>query len=152
LYSKSAEHDDAGQALPVFMCVLVQHLHLAHHIDSTELDDTGHGLSRFVCLLVRKAPHPIRHHLYSAGSVCVRSLAGIVGSNPAWPWCLSLVNVEFFEVEVSGQGCSTVQNSHTECCDCEASYMRWHWLTVGCSAMGTHFIKSSLLFRHCSNF
>jgi hypothetical protein len=47
--------------------------------------------------------------------VCGRSLAGIVGSNPAWPWCLSHVNVEFYKVKVSGQGWSIVQRSHIQC-------------------------------------
>jgi hypothetical protein len=44
------------------------------------------------------------------------SLAGIMGSNPAWGHgCLSLVSVAFCQVQVSATGRSLVQRSPTEC-------------------------------------
>ena len=59
--------------------------------------------------------------------VCVRSLAGIVGSNPAGAWIYVVVSVVRCQVEVSVSGLSLIQRSHTECgssgeCDGEAHY------------------------------
>ena len=60
--------------------------------------------------------------------LCGRSLAGIVGSNPAGSWmdgCLSLVSVMCCQVEVSIMGRSLFQRSPTERgvseCDLETS-------------------------------
>jgi hypothetical protein len=63
---------------------------------------------------------------WSQAWVCSRSLAGVVGSNPAGGHgCLSPVSVVCCQVEVSASGCSLVQGSPTECgvfeCDREAS-------------------------------
>ena len=33
MYNKSVEHDDTGQTLTLFMCVLIHHTHQAHHTD-----------------------------------------------------------------------------------------------------------------------
>jgi len=63
--------------------------------------------------------------------LCGRSLAGIVGSNPAGTWmdgCLSLVSVICCRVEVSIAGRSLVQRSPNERsvseCDLETSSKR----------------------------
>jgi hypothetical protein len=58
--------------------------------------------------------------------VCGRSLAGIVGPNPAGAWIfLSFVSVMCCHVEFLASGLSLVQRSHIECgvyeCDREAS-------------------------------
>jgi hypothetical protein len=73
--------------------------------------------------------------------VCGRTLAGIVGSNPAGGMdvSLSLVSVVCCQVEVCALGWSLVQSSRTECvfhCDREASTLRRPWPTRGCSAVG----------------
>jgi hypothetical protein len=61
----------------------------------------------------------------SKAEVCGRSLAGIVGSNPARIMdCLSVVSVVCCQVEVPASGWSLVQRSPTECaseCDREAA-------------------------------
>jgi len=63
--------------------------------------------------------------------VCGRSLAGILGSNPAGVVCC--------QVEVSASGWSLVQKSPTECgvseCDHESSTMRTPWPTGGISVI-----------------
>jgi hypothetical protein len=69
---------------------------------------------------------PIPVAVRSKAWVCGRSLAGIVGSNPAkGHGCLSLVSVVCCQVEVCATGLSLVQRSPTEYgvseCDREAS-------------------------------
>ena len=73
--------------------------------------------------------------------VCVRSFAGIVGSNPAGCYgCLCLGSVVCCQVEVSVSGWSLVQRNLTECglseCDREASTIWRPWPTSGCWVMG----------------
>ena len=46
-----AEHDDTGQALTVFTCVLVQYPQIAHHSDSAKHDDTGQALTQCMFIL-----------------------------------------------------------------------------------------------------
>jgi hypothetical protein len=62
----------------------------------------------------------------SKASVCGRSLAGIVGSNPVAGMDVCLLCVVCCHVEVSATGWSLVQRSPTECgvseYDREASY------------------------------
>jgi hypothetical protein len=66
--------------------------------------------------LSRKCTLPISVAVQSKAWVCGRSLAGIVGSNPAGAWkSLSLVSVVCCQVEVSASGWSLVQRSPTEC-------------------------------------
>ena len=50
-----------------------------------------------------------------AARVCGRSLAGIVGSNPAGHGYLSLVSVVYCRVEVAAKGRSVIQRNPTEC-------------------------------------
>jgi len=70
--------------------------------------------------------------------VCIRSVAGIAGSNPAGGW-MSVVSVVRCQVEVSASGWSLVQRRHTECgvseCDRESSRRRRPWHTRVCGAM-----------------
>jgi hypothetical protein len=47
--------------------------------------------------------------------VCVRSLAGVAGSNPAVGMDISLVSVVCCQVEVGAPDRSLVQRSPTEC-------------------------------------
>jgi hypothetical protein len=55
--------------------------------------------------LCKKNPEPIPAVARSKAWVCGRSLAGIVGSNPAGGHgCLSLVSVVCSQVEVSASG------------------------------------------------
>jgi hypothetical protein len=75
---------------------------------SADHDDTGQALTQFICVLVTP---PITHRPDRTGSVCRPKLAGVVGSKLARSWCLSLVNFEFFEVELCGPECSIVQRS-----------------------------------------
>ena len=60
--------------------------------------------------------------------VCGRSLAAIVGSNPAGSMDVSLVNVVCCQVEVPAPGRSLIQRSPTESgvskCDLETSTVR----------------------------
>jgi hypothetical protein len=83
--------------------------------------------------------------------VCGRSLAGIVGSNPAGgvDVCL-LLSVVCCQVEVSASGSSLVQRSPTECgmseYDREAWIMRRPWLTRGCCATGKKICFSVPVF------
>jgi len=51
-----------------------------------------------------KLLRPIPVAAQSMAWVCDRSLAEIVGSNPPWHGCLSLVNVVRCQVEVSALG------------------------------------------------
>jgi hypothetical protein len=46
--------------------------------------------------------------------VCVHSLAGIVGSNPAGAW-MSVVIIVRYKIEVSASGWSLAQRSPTDC-------------------------------------
>jgi hypothetical protein len=68
--------------------------------------------------------------------VCGRSLAGIVGPNPASGTLLSVV---CYQVEVSASSWSLIQRSPTDCgvseCHREASTMRRPWPTGGWRAM-----------------
>ena len=79
--------------------------------------------------------------------VCCRSLAGILGSNPAGTW-LSAVSVVCCQVEVSATGRSLVQRSSTECgvseSDREASITRRPWPTRGCCTMEKKFSRNIL--------
>ena len=76
----------------------------------------------------------------SKASVCGRSPAEIVGSNPTGDLeCLSVVSAVYFQVEVSATGRSLVQRSPADCgvfeCDREDSIMRKLWPTGGCRTM-----------------
>jgi hypothetical protein len=79
-------------------------------------------------ILSRKKKNPIPVTAPSKASVCGRSLAGIVCSNPAGGMDVCLVSVVCCQVEVSATGWSLVQRSPTECgvseCDREASTRR----------------------------
>jgi hypothetical protein len=55
---------------------------------------------------------------------CVRSLAGIAGSNLAGGMGVSLVSVVCCQVEVSVSGWSLVQKNPTEC---GVSFWVWSW-------------------------
>jgi len=57
---------------------------------------------------------PISVAARSKAWVCGRSLAGIVGSNPAGAW-MSVLSVVRCQVEVSATGRSLVQRSPTDC-------------------------------------
>jgi len=59
-----------------------------------------------------KAPVPVAAR--SKAWVCVRSLAGIVGSNPTGGMDVSVVSVVCCHVEVSATGLSLVQRSPTD--------------------------------------
>ena len=75
----------------------------------------------------------------SKARVCNRSLAGIVGSNPAGGMDVCLVSVVCCQVEFSASGRSLVQRSPTECGVSErdhgSSIMRRPWPTGGCCAV-----------------
>jgi hypothetical protein len=75
-------------------------------------DKPGRGFTRTIQMAGR-----------SKAWFCGRSLAGIVGSNPAWG-----MNVGWWQVEVSAKVLSIVRISPAECgvpeCNCEASTMR----------------------------
>jgi hypothetical protein len=62
---------------------------------------------------------------------------------PTDAWCLSLVSVVWYKVEVSALGLSLVQRNPTECgvCECyrEASIMRKAWPTGGSFAVRRDF-------------
>jgi hypothetical protein len=64
---------------------------------------------------LRQCAMPIPTAARSKEWVRSRSLAGIAGSNPTGMyWCLSLVNVVFYQVDFSATGWSLVQRSPTE--------------------------------------
>ena len=84
----------------------------------------------------------IRRSQQSKAWVCGRSLAGIVGSNPAG------VSSECCVLsEISASGWSLVQRSPTDCgaskSDHEASIMRRLWPTGSCCTMGGGYIHLS---------
>jgi hypothetical protein len=58
---------------------------------------------------------PIPLAVLSKGWVCGRSIAGIVGSNPAGGMDVFLLSVLCCRVQVSASGWSLLQKSPTEC-------------------------------------
>jgi hypothetical protein len=71
-----------------------------------------------------KREEPIPVAAPSKAPVCGRSLAGIVGLNPAGDGCLSLVSVVCFQVQLSATGRSLLQRSLTVCvCVCVCVYV-----------------------------
>jgi hypothetical protein len=87
-------------------------------------------------IVVKPIPVAVRSKAWACGL----SLAGIMGSNPAWGHgYLSLVSVVCCQVEVSATSWSLVQRSPTECgvskCDGEVSKMRRPRPTRGCRAI-----------------
>ena len=79
---------------------------------------------------------PIPVAVWSKACVCGRSLAGVVGSNPAGDFDVChLLSVLCCQVEVSVTDRSLVQRNPTECglsvCDRGISVMR-HWPIRGC--------------------
>jgi hypothetical protein len=76
--------------------------------------------------------------------VCSRSLAGIVGSNPADGMDVCLLWVPVLSVESSAPGRSFVQRSFTECVR-EALITRRPWPTSGCCLVEKKNISLSLL-------
>ena len=118
-------------------------------IDTQRIFNTHKTASKITVLYILMQLVPVATQ--SKAWVCIHSLAGIVGSNPARGMDVSVVRIVCCHVEVCDRLITHPEQSYqlwcVIMCDLETSRMRRPWLVFGCSATGGKKYNVHI-FRH----